>query len=243
MTRCESGTARPIAWHEACVSWYEARRALGGARQQQGRDPAACSKTTGSLPVRSVSSDRWNRPRQTASPLECQHLPGDGRVLAGSREPSGSARRHGQHVEREPPSVAAGETVAAHQEARDSGLSAGGLVSGRTPRPARQSLSPGSGWARTASRELCGIQSWPRAQDADVRELRAVAPRSATEAAAPRPRGRARPCETAVDLSARVDTDGVRSRRARSLQIGSLGHLAHPLGELAKAPSVASPRS
>ncbi len=51
------------------------------------RGPAACSKTTGSLPIRSVSSGRWSRPRPKASPPEYQQLPGDGRVWQAARNP------------------------------------------------------------------------------------------------------------------------------------------------------------
>ncbi len=118
MTRCESGTVSLIAWHEACFSWYRAGRALVGARQQQGRGAAACSETTGSRSIRSVSSGRWSRPRQTVSPSEYEQLPGDGRVCQAARNPQGSARRHGRRVEREPPSVAVGEAAAPRPRGR-----------------------------------------------------------------------------------------------------------------------------
>ncbi len=60
---------------------------LVGARQQQGRGPAACSKTSGSRSIRSVSSGRWRRPRQAVSPSEYEQLPGDGRVCQAARNP------------------------------------------------------------------------------------------------------------------------------------------------------------
>ena len=119
-TRCESATARVIAWHEACSSeaWRTKSIRWRAPTEEQGRGPAACSKTTDSAPVRSANSVRWAAAATGGFAVgvssNCQATVACGRQPGGS----GSARRHRPTRGAAPPSVVAGEVAAARPPGR-----------------------------------------------------------------------------------------------------------------------------